>query len=96
MKLQRVVGDGDAEVFGDLAAIEQGADGAADLVGPRNRWRRRSMRAWMSLRSCSVASSRSLRVRSSARAGFLQTTRRVGAPHHYRSDALVGPKLGGR
>jgi hypothetical protein len=27
-------GDGDAEVFGDLAAIEQGADGAADLVGP--------------------------------------------------------------
>jgi hypothetical protein len=31
---QRAVGDGDAEVFGDLAAIEQGADGAADLVGP--------------------------------------------------------------
>jgi hypothetical protein len=57
-------------VFGDLAAIEQGADGAADLVGPH--------------------------VRSSARTGFLQTTRRLGAPHHYRSDALVGLKLGGR
>src|SRR5258705_10885793 len=57
-------------VFGDIAAIEQGADGAADLVGPH--------------------------VRSSARAGFLQTTRRLGAPHHYRSDALVGLKLGGR
>jgi hypothetical protein len=35
-------------------------------------------------------------VRSSARAGFLRTTGRVGAPHHYSSDALVGPKLGGR
>src|SRR5258706_9259503 len=31
---QRVVGDGDTEVLGDLAATEQGADGQADLVGP--------------------------------------------------------------
>ena len=57
---QRVVGDGSV---GDLAAIEQGADGTPGLVGPR--------------------------VRSSARGGFLQTTRRVGAAHHGRSEARL-------
>jgi len=50
-------------VFGDLAAMEQGADGSADLVRPR--------------------------VRSSARAEFLQTTRLVGAAHHCRSEARL-------
>src|ERR1700692_1826106 len=34
---QRVVGDGDTEVLGDLAATEQGADRQADLVGPAQR-----------------------------------------------------------
>src|SRR5580704_19328994 len=31
---QRIVGDGDAEVLGDLATTEHGTDGQADLVGP--------------------------------------------------------------
>ena len=30
---QRIAGDGDSEVLGDLAATEQGADRQADLVG---------------------------------------------------------------
>src|ERR1700722_14735976 len=33
-EVQRVVGDGDTEVLGDLAATQQGADRQADLVGP--------------------------------------------------------------
>lgn len=34
--------------------------------------------------------------RAAARAGFLQTTRCAGAPHHDRGDALVGLKPGDR
>jgi len=34
---QRVVGNGDTEVLGDLAAAEQGADGSADPVGAAQR-----------------------------------------------------------
>src|SRR6266550_8069800 len=68
-------------VFGDLAAIEQGADGTADLIGPRVR---SSARAGFCRRRGAMAQLTT----AAAKRGWSEAGRPLGAPGR-RAESII-------